>query len=200
MWPFGRRDVASRLAAAGAAPLPGAPARAVSVSVLTTIVSPNAVESPLTGARAAVIRLELFERFATGGGPHGEAGAFLDVYEPLGVTVLGDLLALRDEDGDEISIVARRARIQPARALHALPALGHVPPELVPLLAKATGRGVLCYREAPLVTSDSVLLTAHVEPASTVVAVGYRSGTRRAYVARDDLAPILLDEVLSADS
>ena len=38
-----------------------------------------------------------------------------DVFVPLGFVVLGDLVTLRDEHGDEITIVSWRARIRPAR-------------------------------------------------------------------------------------
>ena len=68
----------------------------------------------------------------------------------------------------------------------------------MPLLRKATGRGVVCYRELTLGTGDSVRLKAVVEPTTSVVASGYRSGTRRTYVARDDLAPVVLEEVFEA--
>lgn len=160
--------------------------------MLTTIVSPNAVESPLDGTRAAILYVELLELLELERGPTDEA------YGSLGVVVLGDVVTLRDDDHDEIAIVARRARINPATP-HARPApLDEAPPELVPLLAKAKGRGLLCYRQVSLATNDRVLLTASVEPATSVVAAGYRSGTQRTYVARDDLEPVILDEVVAA--
>ena len=112
--------------------------------------------------------------------------------------VLGDLVTLRDDDGDEISIVVRRARLQLGSPRPPPIALTHIPAELTPLLAKAKGRGALHYREVLLSTSDRLLLSAVVEPTTSVVAVGYRSGTRQAYLARDDLAPVILDEVGSA--
>ena len=65
----------------------------------------------------------------------------------------------------------------------------------MPLLRRATGRGVVCYRELSLGTGDAVRLKAVVEPTSSVASDGHRSGTRTTYVARDDLAPVVLEEV-----
>lgn len=203
MWPFTRRasrqDCRGRLAAACAEPAPGETRQPVSVSVLTTIVSPSTVESPLTGRRAAIVYIEILERVSSSSGPHVEGGSVVetrdDTYDSLGVVVLGDMVTLRDDDGDEIAIVARRARIQPALPQLGGTALDEVPAEIAPLLAKARGRGVLCFRELALAIDDRLLLTAFVEPTTSVVASGYRSGTRKTYVARDDLAPVVLDEV-----
>ena len=68
----------------------------------------------------------------------------------------------------------------------------------MPLLRRASGRGVVCYRELTLGTGEDVLLKAMVEPSRSVVASGYRSATRTTYVARDDLAPVVLEEVFEA--
>jgi hypothetical protein len=198
-WPFGRKALPGRLAAASAAPPAGQAGAPVSVSVVTTIVSPSSVTSPLTGLRAAIIHLEIVERVPLvrdqGMGSEDETS---DVYNSLGVVILGDVATLRDEDGDEITIVAHRARIQPALMRRGGTPLGRVPPEVVPLLANASGRGVICYRELPLAMGDAVRLKAMVEPTQSVVATGYRSGTRVTYVARDDLAPVVLEEIFEA--
>jgi hypothetical protein len=194
MWRSGRRKVERRLAAASASAAPGEPARPVEVSVLATVVSPGAVVSPLTGVRAAVVRLELLERLPAARG----APADLERYESLGVLVLGDLVTLRDDDGDEISLVARRATIQPAAPPQGAPELGKVPAEMVPMLARARGQGVLCYRELALLTNDRVLMTAVIEASSSSSVAAYRAGPRKNYVARDDLAAVVLDEVVSS--
>ena len=196
MWPFGRNNVAGRLAGTL-----GAAAEPYKVSVLTTIVSPISVTSPLTGLRAAMLHVELVERI-----PLAHQDDMLmegrrrdtDLYESLGVVVFGDVVTLRDEDGDEITIVVGRARIEPQLPRHGGTPLSRVPPELVPMLAKASGRGVVCYRELTLGESDKIRLKAVVEPSQHVVASGYRSGTRLTYVARDDLAPVVLEEVAGA--
>jgi hypothetical protein len=168
------------------------------VSVLTTIVSPPLVVSPFTGVRAGFVFVELLERTSRSNDPAEEDEKGRDHYDLLTTVVLGDVATLRDEDGDEITIVARRARIEPALPRHGGATITHMPPEIVPLLRKATGRGVLCYRELTLSTGDKLRLRAVVEPTTSVVAYGHRSGTRVTYVARDDLAPVVLEEVFEA--
>lgn len=121
-----------------------------------------------------------------------------DRYDLLGTIVLGDVATLRDEDGDEITIVARRARIEPALPRRGGTPITRMPAEIVPLLQRATGRGVICYRELTLSTGDKLRLRAVVEPTQSIVADGYRSGTRVTYVARDDLEPVVLEEVFEA--
>jgi hypothetical protein len=191
MWPFGGKKVWSRLAAAGGS-------EPVAVATLATIVSPANVVSPFTGMRAAIVVIELVERLPVTREQGGGSDAQSDVYESLGSVVLGDLATLRDPDGDELTVVVNRARITPARREGGATPLSRAPAEVVPLLQRATGRGVVCYRELILGTGESVLLKAVVEPSRSVVASGYRSGTRTTYVARDDLGPVLLDEVFEA--
>lgn len=203
MWPVGRKKVWDRLAAASThgGDEPGE-AQLVHVSVLTTIVSPSTVVSPFTGMRAGFVLVELVERIPTTNDPSdgGEAGgeAVSDAYDVVGRFVLGDVVTLRDADGDEITIVSRRARIEPALPRRWATPITRMPPELVPLLQGATGRGVLCYRELAVSAGDKLRLRAVVEPTSSIVADGYRSGTRLTYRARDDLAPVVLEEVFEA--
>lgn len=189
MWPFGEK-VAGRLSAALGARDP------VKVSVLTTVVSPDTIMSPISGVRAAVIDIEILERIPASSNDSRESDT--DVYELLGTFVFGDLVTLRDEGGDEISIVVGRARIDPQLPRHGGHPLSRVPPEVVPLLARASGRGVVCYRELTLEDGDKVRLKATIEPSHTVVSSGYRSGTKSSYVARDDLAPVVLEEVFDS--
>lgn len=180
---------------AGSAEAGGEP---VAVETLTTLVSPATVESPLSGMRACVVVIELVERIPIRQ-EHGTGDEIeRDVFESLGFVVLGDVATLRDEHGDEISIVVRRAHI--ASSLHSRGGtpLTRVPAEVAPLLAKARGRGVVCYRELTLGVGEKVLLKAVVAPTTSVVPSGYRSATRTTYVARDDLAPVVLEEVFEA--
>jgi len=197
MWPFGRNKVGSRLgaASAGAGDGPTAPAP---VSTLTTLVSPPGVVSPFTGMRACIVVIELCERIPLTNDSGAGSEVVTDRYDSLGFVVLGDVATLRDEDGDEITIVVHRARIEPALHARGGTPISRAPAEVVPLLRKATGRGVVCYRELTLGTGDSIRLKAVVEPSTSVVASGYRSGTRRTYVARDDLAPVVLEELFEA--
>lgn len=191
MGPFKQKKVWSRLAAAFSLGPSGEPAPPVSVSALTTIVSPAMVVSPLTGMRACIVVIELVERI-----PLTNDGEGLDdLHESLGFVVLGDVATLRDEDGDEITIVVPRARVAPTLHARGVSPVSRVPAEIVPLLRKATGRGVVCFREVTFGTGEAVRLRAIVERATSIVADGTRAATRTTYVARDDLAPVVLEEV-----
>lgn len=198
MWPFGRKKVWSRLAAAWAGDPTGQAEEPASVSALTTIVSPATVVSPFTGMRASFLAIELVERIPLTNDQGTGNEVVSDTYESLGFVVLGDVMTLRDEDGDEITIVAHRARVEPAFHARGGTPLSRAPAEVVPLLRRATGRGVVCYRELTLATGDTIRLKAVVEPTTSIVTSGYRSGTRRTYVARDDLARVVLEEVVEA--
>ena len=199
MWPFGRKKVAARLAAASGGG--GAGREPVSVSVLTTIVSPGSVVSPLTGMHAAMILVEVLERIPLiPSGQADQGDSVSDVFNLLGVVVLGDVVTLRDDDGDEINVVVGRAQLAPQLPRRGGTPVTRVPPEIVPILGRATGRGVVCYRELTLGQGEKVRLKAVVEPSQSVVMSGYRSGTRVTYVARDDLAPVVLEEVFEAPS
>ncbi|HSO36764.1 MAG TPA: hypothetical protein VLT33_29765 [Labilithrix sp.] len=189
MWPFGQKREASRLAA-----IPVGETRAV--AVLTTVVSENVVTSPVSGLASALLQVDLLERVSPGHAGRQD-GTLDDDFNHLGRATFGQVLILRDGDGDEISVVGGRARFEPSTQTGGNP-ITKVPPELVPFLRRATGRGVLCCREATLRTGDRVLLKAVVQPTLRVVTAGYRSGTNLSYVTRDDLAPVVLVEVVDA--
>jgi hypothetical protein len=196
MWPFGRTKVWTRLAAASAAEAAGEPRQPVPVAALTTIVSSPTVVSPFSGVRASIVVIELVERIPLANEHRPGNEGVSDFYESLGTVVLGDVATLRDLDGDEITIVVRRARVElVTRAAGATP-LVRAPAEVVPLLRRATGRGVICYREVTLGPGEKILLKAAVEPSTSIVTTGDRSGTRTTYVTRDDLAPVVLVEVV----
>ncbi len=192
MWPFGRKKVADRLGAVAV----GEP---MAVDVLTSVVSPNAVVSPVSGMRSALLQVELVERLPEeqrqNGAFSGGEGAVFDRFVSLGVALF---LVLRDRDGDEISVVAGRARLDAAASRNGGTPLATVPAELVGFLRRATGRGVICYRELPLLEGDKVRLRAVVEPSQTVVTSGYRSGSKVRYLVRDDLAVVILEETVEA--
>jgi hypothetical protein len=187
MWPFGRKNVAARLGEVTRGE-PGA------VDVLTTVVSANVVTSPVSGMCSALLQIELLERVPT---QEGDGDAAIDRFESLGIALFGDLLVLQDGAGDEISVVAGRARLDVANR-HGGTTLTRVPAELVPFLRRATGRGAICYREFPLLEGDKVRLKAIVEPSQAVVTTGYRSGSKLRYLARDDLALVVLEEIFEA--
>ena len=101
MEPFARKRVATRL---GAVPVgePGA------VEVLTSVVSRNVVASPLSGLHCALLQIELVERIplAQGGSRAlGSDGGPYEDFVSLGHVTFGQILVLRDPDGDEISLV-----------------------------------------------------------------------------------------------
>lgn len=203
MWPFEGKKIAARLGAASKSEAPGG----TEVSVVTSIVSPNLVVSPFTGIRAALIYLEVLERVSNMN--EGFSAATLvssetsdrDAFFLLGSIVIGDLLTLRDEDGDEITVVARRSRIVPALPRTTGTPIEQAPAEIVPLMTRGSGRGTLCYHELPLSEGDKVKVTAWVEPSRTVVSAGYRSGSRVSYVAREDRDElVVLEEIFEVPS
>lgn len=193
MWPFGKRKP-NRLAAVSASDGP------TRVKVEVVVASPNDIESQLTGLTAAMFHVALLERRAfhrSGGGSQEEIG---DTYVELGVVMWGDTLLLRDDDGAEVIVVARRARIGMATPQLSGTPLGKVPPELAPIMKKASGMGVLCFRENPIRQGDRYRLTATVEAVPAVVTSGYRSGAGIRYVARDDLSIVELEEIFEIPS
>src|SRR4051794_25712561 len=112
MWPFGRKDVATRLSEIE---------ERTEVEVVAKVVSPNAVASPISGARAAMLHIEVLElRGALSRRPKTES---------LGAVVLGDFVTLRDAEGIALSIIARRARFRFAGPDAALVPLDEVPEE-----------------------------------------------------------------------
>jgi 2-phospho-L-lactate guanylyltransferase (CobY/MobA/RfbA family) len=188
MGPFQDKKVWDRLAGGGST-------QPFQVSVLTTLVAASSAASPFTGMRAGIVHVELVERTPDSDDPHEKNPSVTDHYDSLGAVVLGDVATLRDEDGAEITLMVRRARIQPAPSRGGGTPITRMPPEVVPLLQRAKGRGVVCYRELTLSTGDKLRLRAVIEPTRSVVADGYRSGTRISYVVRDDLGPVVLEEV-----
>lgn len=162
------------------------------VDLVATIEATNErqVVSPVSGVRAALFRIEIVERFAD-----GEMGELPDRYVTVGSIVLGDILTLRPKGQEAaICVAIRRAMFSFAVPLNGGVPLSRVPAELVGIVRRASGRGSLCVREYPLSHGDEVRLRALVEPVQSVVASGYRSGTVTGFVARDDLAPVLIDE------
>jgi len=189
MWPFGKKRP-NRLASVG----PGAGPSEVRVEVV--VASPNDVASQLTGLRASLFLVTLLERRAVyrqGGGGGNEEIA--DTYVELGTIMWGDTLVLRDDDGTEVTVVARRAFVGFATPQHGGTPLAKVPPELAPMMSRASGRGVLCFRESPIRQGDRYRLTATVEAVPAVVSNGYRSGAGLRFIARDDLSSVKLEEI-----
>src|SRR6188508_2383147 len=129
------------------------------ISVTAQVVSSNDVTSPLSGLRAAVLVVNVLERFVAGGNPFGAGSdnpqeATADAYRPLGSVVLGTTLELVTEAAarlvvpvSEASFIAAAQPTAGASAFDSSP-----PPEVAALVARASGRGAVCYREQPLCT------------------------------------------------
>jgi hypothetical protein len=188
MWPFAERS--QRLE-----DLVG-PTR---IDAVVRVSSANSVTSPISGVKAAFVRLEALERVPRDT-KSDRAGDAEDLFS-LGVVLLGDLVTLSLADSAiAIELPVRRATLrlvdQPAGVIPVHRAV----PELVPLFAQARRGGVLCQREHRVLCGDRLRLQAVVERTTSVVGVGYRSGAPERLVVRDDLAPVLLDEVLEAPS
>src|SRR5437868_1895589 len=132
MWPFGRKR-GDRLAAGASEDGRGGGPTEVRVQVV--VASPNDVTSPVTGMKAAFFRIAVLEREAIvvngGMGPPEEAA---DLFREIGALMLGDQLVFRDDDGTEVTILARRARLGFAAVQHGGTPLSRVPPELQPIL------------------------------------------------------------------
>lgn len=176
MWPFGRKGVASRLTSLD---------EATEVEIVARMLSPNAVASPITGAMAAIVHVEVFERIA-----RNSRGTYKD--DSLGELIVGGLVSLRDEDGVELSLVARRATFRFGEHRAEGRPLAAVPPLLAPHLRTPMGAGRLIYREHLVREGDDLRLQAIVEPSQHAVALGYRSTPRTTFITRDDLAPVFL--------
>lgn len=185
MWPFGRAGIAHRLAGIE---------EATEVELLVTVVSPDRVTSSVTGLRAAILHVDVLEALSVEEVRYRKGRPKAGSLESLGEAIYGDLVTCHDEDKNEVSFVARRARFRfpaaPPRP-RATVAIDAIPSELVPLMNDPRG-GTLAYREYGVREGDRVRLQAVVEPTRNAITLGYRSAPRFAFVARDDLAPVFL--------
>lgn len=102
------------------------------------------VTSPVSGARGALVHLELVEEDVS-----------------LGEIVLGDTVELRTEDGARYVVVARRATFGFVGVRRSVP-LDRAPAELVPLLVRSRGVGRLFVREHVVRVGDRLRLRAQV--------------------------------------
>ncbi len=170
------------------------------VNLLGTVISPNAITSSVSGVTAALFQLELVERLARAA-PHFFASSHevADIYAFLGSTVVGELLVLETEDGAQITIAARRARLAFATGYDTATPLTNPPPELIPHLRNASGLGVICFREQTIRAGDRFRLEAIVESVPSVGVEGYRSTAGVRFVVRAD-ADALLTEILETPS
>ena len=132
------------------------------------MLSEDTVTSPLSGRKAAFFRIEVVERSA-----QGETS--------LGHLVVGDLVTFGDGKGKPIRLVVRRAAIafvsDPLETTSAA-----VPVELVGLVRRASGLGIVVYREHAAMQGTGFSLEAQCEDSGAVL------------VARSDEGPVRLEE------
>jgi hypothetical protein len=185
MWPFGRRDVGRSLGALESGDGP------TEVELLVVVVSPNRVVSPVTGVRGAILHMEVLEELTEEQARYRAVRPRPGARASLGEVLFGDLVACRDEDGRELSFVARRARFRFSDAPREAAPIANIPAELVSQLGNAHG-GALAYREHVVREGDHLRIQAFVESTRNAVTLGYRDAPRLAFIARDDLAPVFL--------
>lgn len=166
------------------------------IDVVVRVVSANNVTSPLSGFKAAFVRLEALERVPRRK-EDDRVGDAEDLFS-LGAVILGDLVTLSLANEITVELPVRRAELRLVSERTGVMPVHRAVPELVPLFVHARRSGVLCQREHLVLRGDRLRFHAVVERTSQVVAVGYRSGVSERLVVRDDLAPIILDEVLEA--
>jgi hypothetical protein len=162
-----------------------------SVSFDGTVVTPNEITSPLTGKRAAALRVTLLARRVSPGPRDGEtAGVDLgggggpDVFTRIGDVWYGTSIVVADADGREVLVATSGLGLRAATADRGAAPLGtQVPPELAPLLGAAAA-GLVCYREALVLEGARVRLRATVFPI----------GPRR-WETRSDFGPVVLHEI-----
>ena len=125
--------------------------------------SPNAVESPMTGMRAAVIRWAFFTGIQRGSDGRSPGPAMR--YEPVASGLLGHELLLESPRGAIAVDLARVALRFDSRGDGGTPVYGSIPPVFRGVLAeKPLGRGMLYYREQFLHHGDPVAITARLVP------------------------------------
>lgn len=166
------------------------------IDVVTTVVSPNEVTSPLSGLEAAFVQVEVLERVPPSYSRDADRPNN-DAYVLLGSVIFGDLVKLELEGGVAgVELLSRRAELRVVSERAAVMPMERAIPELVALLSRAKRGGVLCQREHLILSGERLRLRAVVERVSRVVASGDRSDVVQQLVVRDDLAPVVLDEVL----
>jgi hypothetical protein len=160
--------------------------------VKVQVTSPHAVVSPLSGFRAAALRVT-FLRERTG---REEAGTRTH-YEPLFDAWLGGPIRVRTRDGKRMELPLEGARFEAASDPDDATPLGAAPEPFAAELERVPPEGALYYREHLVRTHDVLTLKAVVEPAPS--RGGYREASTRAaldFVLRPDLGPItLVDEL-----
>lgn len=160
-----------------------------------TVSSPNDLTSPLTGLSAAAFHVALYERYHVDRGARSESG--VEHLELLGAQIFGQtLLLVTEEECLAVEVPIQRARITVEGAERNVQPLERAPAEIAALTAQARGHGLLCFRESLIRQGDRFRLRATLEPRRESGPGGYRSAPGAALVARADLGPVELTEIL----
>lgn len=162
------------------------------------VVSPNELESPFSGFRAALWELALVSRHELQD-RNGEGVA--DTFRLLGAVLFGDEIRIRAEsDGSVVRVpVARLSVAFTSAPPRGIPLSKAPPPQLAHLMYAAYG-GMTCFRERAFSHGDKVRFQGVVAPAPTVEAQGYRSTVSHELVGRADLGQLYLEEIFEAPS
>ncbi len=136
------------------------------VDLLASVASDDAVTSPLTGRRGAVVVVDVFERMPPSWplGPSAAPTRGPRVEREVGRAILGDTIVL-DADGGALVVVARRARFAFVSDGES-GLLDRAPAELAFLLAAAKGSGALAWRERVVVRGARLHVRCVVTPSA----------------------------------
>ena len=169
------------------------------VEIAALVVSPNLVESPLTGTRAVVFEWLFYFRSANygfGRSDHPLHDVKL-LYHPVGSRRLGDELFLECA-GKIVHVGLREATLSFPRAQETGRLVNRdLPPDFSYLMENPEPRqGPLVYHELALFEGDRVVLTATVEPLPVERGGAYRSniGARPDFSVRADLGPLVIED------
>lgn len=175
MWPF-RRKRRARLSEGDAE---RAAREAIEVDLVAVVSSPNTLLTPVTKTAAAFAQLQILERLVMDEPPQGlhrrPPRALEDTFTLLGTTSYGEAIALRTDDGAVIALACPEAYFGfGATSGQATPLTERVA-EAECWTHRATGKGVVCFRENIIRTGDRVRLVAAVVTEPAVASEGYRS-------------------------
>ncbi len=129
------------------------------------------VVSPVSGARAALIRWTLLEQQTF---HSGRSGGSSTSYRVLARGLYGQPRLVLVQDGETIEVPLERASLVLVEDPAEGELLHRMPPELVPVLREVPASGPIGYRESHLRDGDRVQLTATLERLRADAAPSYR--------------------------
>jgi hypothetical protein len=159
------------------------------------VASPNSLTSPLTGTTAALLMVSVVERIIIETGGNIGGNREIEQFRTVGSTFLGTEVDLVDDEGTVVHVPAQGLVVRPLFTTGGN-TITTVPPFLTPLVARASGSHVVCFRESAFREGDVVRLQAVVDLEATAPTQGYRSGMGQRAVARAEWGPVVLVERL----